>query len=991
MGWSGRVRQVSSWALALLVASATSAASGQPRTDAPESTDLPGPAAGLAQAVGLEAQTPRARLLLEVIRIVHATPAGQCPECDRARARLFAWLAAPAFEPDPTSAEGDRTPGGPGSPAPSVDVQAGGAQGPATESGRAVPLPLPPAAWRRLLRADAGASLIDLILRDRRASLLYYGLMGVDAATRDYLASHPDLLGDVYKDRSAAFAAFGRSFRVAEGRVVVPGGPAALPIWEDLVGERVADPEAFIRAGLGRSAGKLAYFLDTVAHLDAAQIDAVLAASERDPSTRTSRVRAASKFFTEVHAEWKVSDRPFARPPFDGSLVLMTVVARPGGHFAAPDNRRFWEAVFEGRVPAPGDEGRWGATVTPVVPLDAAWLLEQTVAVDPASGRDRLGAICFAQRLFGDRPAAQSVATARAARGFLEARTTMAVLERLGATDVALFDRAAVASARLSRIADTGTAAASIAQFQAALVLLERLCARRVIPLGLSLSLADALFSIGLSGDGRFDGGVARWLATALLPALPTVDDGDDVDVRMLNALAGRHPVEEGAAPTASTPTVTWEDVPYHVDVVGAELARLRRVRARQPGNPLDAALRLAGDVAGVAQAATAPAARAACDEVLKRAGELEAVSWPAPGVDAAVARPGELMAESCREIRDVRRDGDLAASGVQRAVRELAAVGDAVLADTLVAFVYALHVGDPAGAVDLAPDVARRHRFGLDGSARRAAWALPEERLGAGVAWHVEGALLGLEHGLAKLSLRLLFGQGMPPAPRLNDVDRRALALGLALLNPVALEDADRDAIVAALAAGRARLSSAEGLAGEFDRVAATAGWSEWRRETVRWALAQDPGSLPRLLTLADYFRAGAEAPVVAGLDAWGAATTPLDGDLRLAWPPARPWEELAGRGPTGQLMTRFVDLTLRVAEALAENRLPATLAAGTLASALADLIHRAPSSHGDDWYALARYAAELPEDRLLDYIAALAAGGPLVPVDEAQELPGP
>jgi len=141
----------------------------------------------------------------------------------------------------------------------------------------------------------------------------------------------------------------------------------------------------------------------------------------------------------------------------------------------------------------------------------------------------------------------------------------------------------------------------------------------------------------------------------------------------------------------------------------------------------------------------------------------------------------------------------------------------------------------------------------------------------------------------------------------------------------------------------------------------------------------------------LADYFWAGLADDGAGGLGAWGAATTPVDGDLRLAWPPARPWEDLAGRSASGQLMTRFIDMNLRVAEALAQYHLPAQLAAGTLAPALADLIHEAPLGHADDWYALAGYVTRLPEERRPDYIAALAAGGPLVPVDEARSTPGP
>jgi hypothetical protein len=165
---------------------------------------------------------------------------------------------------------------------------------------------------------------------------------------------------------------------------------------------------------------------------------------------------------------------------------------------------------------------------------------------------------------------------------------------------------------------------------------------------------------------------------------------------------------------------------------------------------------------------------------------------------------------------------------------------------------------------------------------------------------------------------------------------------------------------------------------------VGEEAGWSEWRREAIRWALAGAPSELPSLLTLADYFWAGWGTGSADALDGWGAAMTPLEGDLRLAWPAPRPWEELAGRSANGQLATRFVDLTLRVADTLVQHRLPAALAPSLLAPALADLIHEAPLGHADDWYALAAWVARVPDDRLLDYIASLAAGGPLVPVSD-------
>jgi len=303
------------------------------------------------------------------------------------------------------------------------------------------------------------------------------------------------------------------------------------------------------------------------------------------------------------------------------------------------------------------------------------------------------------------------------------------------------------------------------------------------------------------------------------------------------------------------------------------------------------------------------------------------------------------------------------------------------------VSIVYALHVGDPSGAVDLAPDLARRHRFAMRDRLVQdrggGTWTLPRERVGDGIAWHVEGSLLGLEHALAGLSLRFLVGQEMPTAPRLNQAERKTLALGVALMNPSALSERERDAMVAAQTRGRERLGDGARLAAELDALCDEVGWSEWRRESLRWAIAHDPAGLPGLLTVADHFWAGrtaADVPVSA-LAGWGPATTPVDGDLRLAWPDPRPWEELAGRSANGQLSTRFVDLVLRIAELLVQYKLPASLAPAILAPALADLIHEAPLGHADDWDAMGAYVGAVPDDRLLDYIASLSAGGPLTP----------
>jgi hypothetical protein len=112
-----------------------------------------------------------------------------------------------------------------------------------------------------------------------------------------------------------------------------------------------------------------------------------------------------------------------------------------------------------------------------------------------------------------------------------------------------------------------------------------------------------------------------------------------------------------------------------------------------------------------------------------------------------------------------------------------------------------------------------------------------------------------------------------------------------------------------------------------------------------------------------------------------------PLTGCMCLSMPRAEPWEELAGRPSLGLLATRGADVAILVADTLADLKLPAELAPGVIAYAMQDVISDAQPAHFDDWPEVSRAAAALTRDRLSDYIAAQAAGGPLVPLPQTHD----
>jgi hypothetical protein len=94
-------------------------------------------------------------------------------------------------------------------------------------------------------------------------------------------------------------------------------------------------------------------------------------------------------------------------------------------------------------------------------------------------------------------------------------------------------------------------------------------------------------------------------------------------------------------------------------------------------------------------------------------------------------------------------------------------------------------------------------------------------------------------------------------------------------------------------------------------------------------------------------------------------------------------PWEFYAGRPTTGLLAARGADVALLIAEHFAELQLPATLAPGVMAFAMLDALHGAQPAYFDDWSEFGRAAQSIPRERVLDYVAALTAGGPLLPVE--------
>ena len=338
-----------------------------------------------------------------------------------------------------------------------------------------------------------------------------------------------------------------------------------------------------------------------------------------------------------------------------------------------------------------------------------------------------------------------------------------------------------------------------------------------------------------------------------------------------------------------------------------------------------------------------------------------------------------DLAAFERERLRGIREQ--LESPGLDAA---LASAQPRQIADALTVLIYTPALGDPNGQAMLGADIATRHDFGFDApaGARRAelAWALPHDQVGSGGPWHVEGALVGLDIGLARLALRRISDNDMPIAPSINLNDQLTLSRTIPTLNPRDLRDDSRDRIVAAIARGRRRVADAGTDLAALTVLATETRMTAAERQTLPWLLARAP-ELPRqLFGLRDFLWLGKPDLPRDELDRWGVYGEPLNGRARTVMPEAQPWEDFTGRAEGGFMGTQSPDLVLRMAEETARLKLPSRLIPSLLMYATQDYWHDVAARFADDRPAMARQALALSPSRVEDYVAALA-GGPLRP----------
>jgi hypothetical protein len=502
-------------------------------------------------------------------------------------------------------------------------------------------------------------------------------------------------------------------------------------------------------------------------------------------------------------------------------------------------------------------------------------------------------------------------------------------------------------------------------QFQAAVALLARL--RSVgAPAETIREHVDTLAALPIGADG-LDGALLRWLARP--GSLFGVGDDGDPDAAIERALAGtKWQVAHGR--------LEWEGLAYRVDIAATERARIRASRAQFASNalkPAVAILQFADDIPRALAAGELQERLDAYPSGLASLRDPGEVTWTGATVEGDQVH--DVVRQVAARLRTV-RPGDR--RRVEQAARLLRRTADLVAADALAGLVYAVAL-EGTGALPMNPELPRRHRLEEPEQRKESApgWDVPAFRQQESGSPYIAGSLLTLDVGVPEFGRRGMRTDRPQHEPNMWPGLAAGLRRTAALASAWTIDPDEIEAVEAARARGAA--VAARWAADRIDaRLLARGGIAGPRSAWVRWRLRRGE-AVETVLSLEDVVRLGIEHGEPNG--GWGAAPG-LDHCLCLRLP-AVSWEMRGRSMPPDVASELVVEPALRVAVELQRRALPSVLAPGVLALVTADLIEQSALPHPLDVAGIAEALRRVPPYRFDDYVAAVAARGPLVRID--------
>jgi hypothetical protein len=920
---------------------------------------LPGGVRAAADAIGDLATPDRAQFLAEFIRRTYDTPLGAKADAREPVIRsLVAALAAGK---------------------PPADT---------------IPLPLSTKFWTDVVfrKQATPDTLVASIIQSRNAALLYLGLLSLDDDSRAWMAEQPSLISDLVMRRAAALVTAAPGLHITSAGIQVPGGPAAEPVWQALVGHRPSETTEFVRSIVSSDEGRLAYFFGAMGVLSASQVRLAMMLDLTDVNRRVDAGRRMYAVFQRLWLGKALDQRVFARPTFDPALLMFQLTSNPNGDLALPGTRGFWTVALTDTRDSHAKSAREDAppTIAWDQPPDFPWLCEQIFKGDLIEHRRHFMMVLFAAR----HAARITKETARDALEAVRASGTYpalsATLERAGITDLSVFAAAARRAAALMAIEDETRATRAIVQYQGALAMITRAAARGTLAPDAATKLVTSLSAITTSDRGDYDGRIVSWLGgwlnnDARPGQRPSGPAGDGSADDVYESASG--PMEEDALrvltgrSASASPTLDWEGTRYRVDLPRSEAVRLMQSQGQAARPYLSSAW-------AVMNVADTLADSGLTREAVQQQAQSLARVWQRDRPEQSEDNILSSYSDASLSLQRAARSGDV--PGAARIAPSLRALADELIARGLMEWAYAAALGPRDGLSISAAEAASRHDLGLRSpGGRTSVWRLPIAGNDTSQRWRVLGSLLGLDVVLADFSLVSLTSKPPSRRPSLGEIDRRVFIDTIAVVEPKLLSDSDRDAIAGAIRRGRARLANVRSPV-EASEIADTAALGPLRRTLLSWTIAHDAPRAGAFLSTGELFSLGAGDTRFTSLNAWGVVSTSRAGCLCLEVVAGRPTEIFAGRWNTGMAASVFPDLNLRLAELLSDLHMPATLLAPILTSATLDFVNSVTSRDQDDRRGLAEFVEALTLTRVEQYLALLTSDGPLVPLGESPKGKG-
>ncbi len=841
------------------------------------------------------------------------------------------------FKPDPATQRKVEILAAAGLPMDTIveQLNAGGTVSIATRDALA-PLPLGAAFWeRRFTTVPPSDDLLWAILASREMASLYYGLLALDGPTLRAVVAHPKLESALV-EHALILPTIAPTLRIENGQVRTPGGREAAHLWQALVGKAIDNPAEFSDALLGRDEGRLAYFYATVARLPPASAEWVMGGTSGDGDSRRKAFRRLYDVFRGALGEWRPNafSSPTTHSPAD---VLNSLMMTQAGTVAGPRWIEFWQRVFQSDS-WPADATREVGSIDDRRVMGAAEILEAICpdACDPL----RLDAVLLLQHALPDPTLADTAGLLTAARARIRYPALALAIEQMTLHDLAVYRQLGDLAARIDGL-ESSTRAVAEAQFQTAVAILARARALGA-PVEWTADRIRSLADLPVSAAG-FDGALVRWLETSLMPSV----SGETLQDAAVRALSGHGWQTPGA-------TFEWEGLRYRVDFAATERERITEARERFSSNSLSDAiglLRLADQIPEVVAAGRLEAFETTLTETAEGLDEIREVAWT--GAPSAIENLRKLHGDVMGPLRRARTTD---ADRMQRAARILRQAADLVAADAAIALIYATALGDPHGPLALSRDLPRRHRFWREprSAQRWTPWLPPFERQSDGAATHIAGALLGLDAGAPRMSVRRITARRPEQEPNLNATIADGLWRAAASHAPWTMTDE----VIASLDDSRSRGAEVvQGWDRGFDeRILDDAGIAGPRAGWLRWSAAR--GAIDRdVPSLEDLVRLGRE-------------------------PETRAAQLSAVEG----IRTDFAEPLVRVAQELRARNVPAAFAPGVLMLFTTELIDHAAVPFPTDVDAVVGLVHRIPSARFDDYVAAVAARGPAVLIEEVE-----